>query len=201
MNHTRGELSDAPLSWNGISESRMFAERFLMKWGSEVVANSPQAHLIVFYSGLQRTETLANALVETFGFEKALVDTRLRERNYGQWQGKSWDDAYNSDPEHFHDLVDRPDTYRPPDGETTTEMQQRIVSWYEEISTRFTGAEIVAVSHSGPIAALAGHILHLAANQWSPWIIGNLESIEIKGSVVLRWNEDRKGVERAVADC
>jgi broad specificity phosphatase PhoE len=60
-------------------------------------------------------------------------------------------------------------------------MQQRIVSWYEEISTRFTGAEIVAVSHSGPIAALAGHIPHLAANQWSPWIIGNLESIEVKG--------------------
>ena len=191
---------DVPLSQKGICESRTFAEKFGLKWKKGTAANSTSAQVLVFHSGLSRTAVLAEALAETLGVGDVIVDTRLRERDYGQWQGKSWDAAYNSDPEHFHDLVDRPDTYRPPEGETTTEMQQRIASWYEEVSLRFTGAYIIAVSHSGPIAALAGRVLTLAANQWNPWIIGNLESIDIQHRAVLRLDKDRMVKDQVVAN-
>lgn len=159
---------DVPLSQQGII-------------ASQVLANSLEASEIptrVFHSGLFRTETLARYIAERFCERLTTIDHRLRERNYGQWQGLTWDAAYASDPEHFHELIDQPNTYRPPGGETTTEMQQRVVDWYNEVISG-SAQRIIAISHSGPIAALAGHILRLPANQWQPWTIKNLESIHI----------------------
>ena len=116
-----------------------------------------------------------------------IADARLRERHYGQWQGRSWDEAYASDPDNFIGLIEAPDTYRPPGGETTSEMQQRIVQWYEQCLPRHrsTGPTI-AISHSGPIAALVGHLQCLHARDWQPWTIGNLESVHIRGSHIQR---------------
>ena len=95
---------DVPLSEQGIIASRLCAERL----------EASEAPTFVFHSGLTRTKILAHFIAERFCGATLTADERLRERNYGQWQGQSWDDAYASDPEHFQNLVDRPDTYRPP---------------------------------------------------------------------------------------
>lgn len=136
---------------------------------------------VVYHSGLTRTQFLADAIVRKHSDAvEVLKDIRLREREFGQWQGKSWDEAYASDPENFHGLMERPDTYRPPDGETTRELQTRVVSWFKEAvdmhRNKSTGP-IIAVTHSGPIAALAGHLLRLHARNWSPWIIEPLQGV------------------------
>lgn len=191
---------DVPLSPRGMSDSRDFAEAIHAWLQENTSATSAFVPTLVVHSGLTRTASLAEAIVSRIGPEKvwsqsAIADERLKERNYGRWQGESWDSAYNSDPEHFHDLVDQPDTYRPPAGETTTEMQRRIVSWYEDIPKQFPGCRIIAVSHSGPIAALAGHLLKLPANRWTPWIISNLESIVVNRSFLRRFSKDCEIVE------
>lgn len=160
---------DVPLSEQGIVASRQCADRL----------ESSDQPTVIFHSGLARTETVARMIADRLCRGLLTVDERLRERNYGDWQGLTWDEAYASDPEHFHDLIDQPDTYRPPNGETTTEMQRRIVHWYNEVSSLLSSRRIIAVSHSGPIAALAGYLLGLPANQWQPWTIKNLESIQI----------------------
>lgn len=167
---------DVPLSEHGARASVELAQR---------IAAGPMPTKI-FHSGLRRTEYLAEAIAACLGNTAAVVsDARLRERNYGDWQGSTWDDAYASDPEHFHHLIERPDTYRPPGGETTTEMQSRIVDWFDEIRTSeptVPAETIIAISHSGPIAALAGHSLRLPATRWQPWMLGYLESIRFRGS-------------------
>jgi broad specificity phosphatase PhoE len=186
---------DVPLSQQGMTDSLTLAERISAKLQGADTANSPSAPTVILHSGLSRTAFLAQAIAQKICNEKiyngeVITDQRLKERNYGLWHGQSWDSAFNSDPEHFHDLIDQPDFYRPPEGETTTEMQQRIVSWYDNLSAQFSGSRIIAVSHSGPIAALAGHLLNLPATQWSPWIIHNLESIVVDHSVVQRLNKN-----------
>lgn len=158
---------DVPLSAPGIQASRCCAEQI----------DARVAPARIYHSGLGRTEQLAGLIAERFPGVSLVSDPRLRERNYGRWQGLTWDAAYGSDPEHFHDLIDQPDTYRPPDGETTSEMQRRVVQWYQEITASPFYGRIIAVSHSGPIAALAGHLVGAAANQWQPWMLRYLESI------------------------
>ena len=165
---------DVALSESGRQASRKLAVRFAQQ-------KTPRS---IFHSDLSRTRFLAGQMIEASRVKIPVVaDSRLRERDYGQWQGITWDAAYASDPEHFQDLIDRPDTYRPPDGETTSEMQNRIVAWYQETVAHFekdSDATIVAISHSGPIAALAGWLTGTPANQWAPWMLKPLEWLTVQ---------------------
>jgi broad specificity phosphatase PhoE len=160
---------DVPLSEEGQQASARYAAQFARS----------QSPLAIYHSGLTRTKQLATFIGSDFPEVPVVFDQRLQERNYGRWEGRSWDEVYQSDPENFHGLIEKPDSYRPPDGETTTDMQTRVVNWFSQLPRPAVESTIIAISHSGPIAALAGHCLNLHARDWAPWILKNLEAIEI----------------------
>ncbi len=164
---------DVPLSEAGREKSIRLAEKLCCE-------HRPR---YIFHSGLQRTKFLATEIAQWISHDcEVIEDHRLRERDFGDWQGKSWDDIFASDPEHFHDLIEQPKSYRPPQGETTNEMQCRIVAWLDRlslISNNPPAVPIIAISHSGPIAAACGTLLNLHARDWAPWTIRNLEAVAI----------------------
>jgi broad specificity phosphatase PhoE len=164
---------DVQLSEDGAKQSLKLAELLCRRW-------QPRA---IYHSGLVRTRFLAEAIAQACSMPVPVqIDTRIQERNFGAWQGLTWDDAYASDPDNFHGLIDHPDTYRPPQGETTSEMQSRAISWLAECDldhSRELNGPIIAVSHSGPIAAIAGHFLHLHAREWEKWTIRTLECLSL----------------------
>lgn len=130
------------------------------------------------HSGLKRTRFLVQAIADAMpGVTEVCEDARIRERHYGDWQGLSWDDAYQSDPENFHHLIEDPDGYFPPAGESTTQMQLRAVDWLEDLTAE--QIPVVAVAHSGTIAALAGALLGLHARDWGPWMTKHLEIVKL----------------------
>lgn len=169
-----GQL-DVPLSDEGYAASLTLAQ----KLACEVEP------AVIFHSGLLRTKFLAIAIARSCGGIAPVVeDRRLQERNFGQWQGKSWDQVHQLEPE-IHNLIHQPDTYRPLGGETTTEMQKRIVGWFESVREQFAAHDrktILAVSHSGPIAALSGDRLDLPASSWQPWMLRPLDCLRITPS-------------------
>ena len=141
---------------------------------------------LIFHSGLQRTGWLAEQVSMRMATESnhapsVREDLRLRERNYGDWQGLTWDDVYAANSKHFDDLVLKPDVYRPPNGETTSEMQQRVAAWFNDLPRQ--PMVIVAISHSGPIAALAGQLLKLPATDWNDWLLGYGDSVVIESAL------------------
>jgi len=143
---------------------------------------------LILHSGLTRTRWLAERIAEQMladgiAVGQVLSDARLRERNYGRWEGRTWDDVFASDPEHFHDLVMKPETYRPPGGETTRQMQRRMLEWFDQLLPLAT---IVAISHSGPSASLAGGLLGLPADQWTGWMLGYGEAIVFEQTDAMR---------------
>ncbi|MEM9367941.1 MAG: histidine phosphatase family protein [Planctomycetota bacterium] len=147
---------------------------------------------VIYHSGLSRTRYLAEQIASLAQVNPVMrEDVRLQERNYGQWQGLSWDEAYESDPEHFHDLIEKPKTYRPPEGETTSEMQQRMVQWLGD--QEGVDGPVIACSHSGPIAAIAGFVKQLPATKWGPWTIKHLDAICLRQDSVKReeWDVER----------
>jgi len=146
----------------------------------------------IFHSGRVRTRWLADevasfASVRDGSITPVIEDQRLLERDYGDWEGMTWDEVFKRNSENFHDLIHKPDTYRPPRGETTSEMQGRVQDWFKEQSqaehsgdSNLNHLEIVmAFSHSGPAAALAGRLLGLPADQWSEWMLGYGNAIVI----------------------
>lgn len=177
---------DVPLSTKGEKQSLQLAQLILRRW-------TPSS---IYHSGLSRTQFLAEAISKACSASvQAREDSRLRERNYGDWQGLTWEEAYASDPKNFHGLIEDPDHYRPPRGETTSEMQHRAISWLKGCTLCKSKGPIMAISHSGPIASLAGHALRLHAMSWTPWTIRTLECLSLT-NVATANSIDEYSVER-----
>jgi broad specificity phosphatase PhoE len=179
--------------WKGIcygSQDIPLCEHWIAAADSLVCQLALLRPTMVFHSGLSRSKWLADRVWASVNQQwhscELLEDLRLRERNFGDWEGKSWDDVYASDPDNFHGLIDKPDTYRPPRGETTNELQRRMVQWYEAVDLLGSSRPqtVIAITHSGPIAALAGHLLSLTPEHWSPWMLAYGEVVTIRRQAI-----------------
>lgn len=105
-----------------------------------------------YSSPLKRCVKLGDSLVKNLIF-----DPRLKEMNFGQWEGKSWEDIYSSPEgkEWFQDYLYN----KCPQGESFQDLIKRVADFLKEIKK--TEGPILIVNHAGVIrAALA--ILGLA---------------------------------------
>jgi len=77
------------------------------------------------------------------------VDPRLHELDFGEWEGRSWDEIGK---EALDAWAAAPETYRPPGGESATELLDRVRSFHAQIVGR--GEDCAVVSHGGPLRIL-----------------------------------------------
>jgi alpha-ribazole phosphatase len=108
-------------------------------------------------SPLARCRVPARGISEAF-----IVDERLREMDFGEWEGKRWQQIPR-------DEIDRwqadPVNAAPPGGESLAALSARAESFLEHARSVNVGA-LVAVTHAGPIRcmlalALAMPLQHL----------------------------------------
>jgi broad specificity phosphatase PhoE len=125
----------------------------------------------IWHSDLQRTREPAQWLANQIE-AKIEGDPRLRERNFGTWQGIPWSDIPSDEMERAHDMLEHPDSFRPGGGETTNEICMRTVAWFKGVistSVRTAAPTIAAVAHSGSITSLCGTIMGLRPIDWTPY--------------------------------
>ena len=123
---------------------------------SRIAAQLPP-RIDVFSSPLQRCRLLAEAL-----HPAPRIDPRLQEMNFGEWEMTPWDhiqrdalDGWAADPL----------GYRPPQGESVAELQERVLHFVEE--ARHAGVESAAlVTHAGVIKVIVGQVQGLPAKKW-----------------------------------
>ena len=113
---------------------------------------------VVISSPLSRARRLAEALSPSVH-----IDPRLREIDFGAWEGCRWDaiarpeiDAWASDVLGFI----------PPGGESVAMLHARAVDFAAELGTT-AHAHVALVSHAGVLRALTGHWRGLAAHEWT----------------------------------
>lgn len=125
-------------------------------------------------SPLQRALRLAEAL-----HAEPLVDSRLMEIGFGDWEGRRWDeiersaiDAWAADLLHF----------APPGGESAARLQRRVAE-FADFAATLSGDAVALVTHSGVMRALLGHWLELPPEEWSQlrFDFGRLTLIELAG--------------------
>lgn len=144
-------VSDVPLGAAG----RAAADALV-----RVLAAEPVTHL--FHSGLARTAAVADRLAARSGIP-AVPDPRLRERDFGTWELRRWDDIYAETGAEMDRMLTDPAGWAPPRGETTFGLRDRVLGWHSGLPA--TGV-IVAVTHGGPIAALRGTIAGVPVPGW-----------------------------------
>ncbi len=130
---------------------------------------------VVMSSDLSRARYLADRLA-LHNELAPIVCPELRERDFGSWELRSWDEIHTETGDAMDGLVEAPDTFRPPGGETTFELRDRVLGWYSRLPA--SGC-IVAVTHGGPIAALLGTLGQRPVVEWPGLVPGWGEVVEV----------------------
>ena len=109
----------------------------------------------IIASPLRRARRLAEALDQN-----ARIDERLSEINFGDWEGKAWDnidraslDRWAADVLHFV----------PPSGESVAGLRERVIDFACSLKI----PRVAIVSHAGVMRALFGHWCQLPASEWT----------------------------------
>ena len=103
---------------------------------------------IIIHSDMKRTRAIAEPLAKHLGLNH-IADRQWRERDFGDWDGQTWNAIYRATGNAMDGMIDDPDHFRPGGGETTLELIARI----KHALARLTDAScIVVVAHGGSIA-------------------------------------------------
>lgn len=136
-----GRAPGLHLSEMGQSQASELAERI------KELARKPTA---IFTSPLERAKETALPIAEALRL-RPLIDRGLLECDFGAWTGKKL--ATLSRRVEWRAVQNAPSTFRFPEGESFSEMQQRMWSTLERLAKRHRNRTIVVVSHADPIKA------------------------------------------------
>ena len=109
-----------------------------------------------FASYCVHSSPLARA-VETaslLGFGTPVLDPRLVEMDWGEWEGETRASVAAADPRGVARNEARGPDFRPPGGESPREVQARVVDWARSAALRWPG--VVAITHKGVVKATLG---------------------------------------------
>lgn len=142
--------SDPPLTGLGIRQAEA-AGRYLAAERSRGTSRA----LTIMSSPLLRARSTAEIVAEICEVSEVVVDERLIELDYGEFDGLRMAEVSASDWQAWRADV----SWRPPSGESLFEIQERVGLWCEEIQERDAEGDVLAVSHVSPIKAAASWAL------------------------------------------
>lgn len=109
----------------------------------------------LFASDLRRAAGSARILARRLGIEPVL-DARLREVSFGEWEGRAWDEVYATDRQRFDAWSGRWWEVAPPGGESFADLAARVRAWFHDLGH---GGDVIAVAHGGSLRALIAELL------------------------------------------
>jgi broad specificity phosphatase PhoE len=86
----------------------------------------------------------------------ATVDTDLRDREHGEWAGRTLDDLTVSEPITLTRWLTEP-TIAPPGGESTVDLLARVSAWFDALPP--DNGKVVVVTHPAIVRAAVVHAI------------------------------------------
>lgn len=109
----------------------------------------------------------------------------LRELDFGDWDGLTFDQVTTRDPALSRAYWETPGDVMPPNGESWNMAAARITPFVDEIARQYQGRHIIAVAHFGVILTQVQRALGISAYQAVSHKIDNLSVTR------LRWDGDK----------
>jgi len=141
--------SDSPLTQKGIFQARQVAER---------VRNEGITHVIT--SDLGRTRATAQIIADVCGCD-VIVEPRLRELHMGVLEERGLDNLSANEESWRKQMVDGTPNGRIPQGESMTELAERMRSALDSCLDLPAGSKPLLVSHGIALGCLISTILGL----------------------------------------
>jgi len=150
--HGAGErligATDLPLDEAGRRQAAALAGRLASR-GIRRIVTSPMA----------RCRETATALAAP-GSVPVEVDVDLREVDFGRWEGLTFTEAAQRDPEALKHWIEQPDAFTFPGGESVPEFWARVGRAVVRLSSAPDNGTL-AVTHGGVVRAAICHVLGL----------------------------------------
>jgi alpha-ribazole phosphatase len=147
---------DVPLSENGIRQIEKLS-RFISTEAQECSVRKldsseyrKSALCSVYCSDLSRAIKSAEIIAAPYSLSPVIVP-ELRERNFGIWEGMSFDEIKEKYPVQFESWASNPLKFSPMQGESTAVMSERVMLATEKILAHHKGERLAIVSHGGVI--------------------------------------------------
>jgi alpha-ribazole phosphatase len=109
---------------------------------------------VIFSSPLQRCVTLAKYIQKNIKTISYHEDNRLMEMNFGDWEMQKWDAIA---PEQLNPWMENFVSVRTSNGESFTELHQRIEDFLSEIKLKSSNSSLIIVTHAGAIRSFLCH--------------------------------------------
>lgn len=108
----------------------------------------------VYTSDLERAHATARSIADATGLP-VVADEGLRERSFGMFEGKTFDEIHATWPEHAQNWRRRIPEWEPPEGgESLLQLRERVTRTMAALAARHLGEQIVVVAHGGVLDAL-----------------------------------------------
>ncbi len=150
----------------GLNEKgRWQASRVAQALGGEPITT-------IYSSDLMRAWDTASAIAQATG-GALQAHTGLRERGFGEFQGKTFAEVEAALPEQARRWRTRDPLWAPEGGESLTAVRDRITQTTFEVAARHIGEQIVLVAHGGVMDALYRAATGQDVQTPRTWNLGN----------------------------
>jgi probable phosphoglycerate mutase len=154
---------DIPLNAQGLRQAAHLAQA--LAEGDAVDA--------VYASDLSRAHATASAIAQALQ-QSVTAHPGLRERHFGEFQGRTFAEIEVELPEHaWHWRKRTPDWVPPGGGESLEMLRERILNTVNELAARHTGQQIVLVAHGGVLDILYRAATRLELQAPRTWQLTN----------------------------
>lgn len=153
--------TDLPLNETGLAQARELAE-YAEKLGDiDIIISSP----------MNRALTTAKAAAERCGLD-IIIDERLREWNYGEYEGKSrFTEGFAENKVNFGVRMGR-------SGESLLQLSHRVYSVLDDIKANYKDKNVLVVCHGGICRVIETYFNNMTNEEYSNWFMGNCQVIE-----------------------
>jgi alpha-ribazole phosphatase len=139
----------------------------LAKEGIEQAVNLKKAfqnieYDVILSSDLKRAIETARTINDG---KEPEMDVRLRELNFGKWEGLNYQDIMDQYTEHWNSWIADWVNATPTEGESVACMYSRITQYMKEILEQYQDKSIVIVSHLGTLRMIAVYLLGLSLDK------------------------------------
>ncbi len=180
--------ADPPLTRRGEAEARALGRRL-----------RDQRIDAVYASDLRRAIDTATLASGGRNGVDVIADPALREANFGEWQGLTFDEARTRDPQAAAALLARSIDFCAPSGETIPEVHARVTVLVSRLHQQHEAGSVLVVASGGPLQILIADLFGMPIEAHWRLAVSNcaLTIVNfVQGEPILTVLNDRSHLER-----
>ncbi len=161
---------------------------------AQALADADQPVGAIYSSDLARAHETARCIARALGLA-VRTDARLRERGFGDYEGKTFGELEQRFPEQTARWRARDPGWAPPGGETLVTLHERILAATNELARRHLGEQIVMVAHGGVLDMMYRIATRQAVDAPRTWELANASINRLlwtpQGLSLVGWSDTR----------